>query len=103
MARMYEGDEWDLNEVWYTGEGGNFFIQSTQEKRDQSLTKGNAALYNNMQAKVPVRVFKSLGKRYFVFDGLWDVLEMKWVSTTFDPYGFYSCISSRIQGSMLGQ
>lgn len=80
MAGLYEGDGWDLHEVWYTGEGGNFMLQSKRERVDQSLTKGNAALYNNMQLRIPVRVFKSIGNKRIVFDGLWDVKEMKWVS-----------------------
>ncbi|GMH34429.1 hypothetical protein BSKO_02263 [Bryopsis sp. KO-2023] len=78
MSSQYEYDENGFFEAWYTGEGGNFTVfGKKKEKRNQALTRGNEALCNSMRLNLPVRVIKKMALRHYVYDGLWDVIDIQ--------------------------
>ena len=61
------------------GQGGNNYLHDKKQVSAQQLQGPNAALANNIDLKLPVRVIvkvpdrSSWSKNSFIFDGLWDV------------------------------
>lgn len=71
--------------LWYTGEGKNDLNSSRRQQGNQSWTGGNLALLNSYKLSLPVRLARYIGQdrvesysgRKFVYDGLYDVKEVK--------------------------
>ncbi|XP_068643019.1 histone-lysine N-methyltransferase, H3 lysine-9 specific SUVH4-like [Aristolochia californica] len=83
ISGQYEDDLDNLEEVIYTGVGGNNFMRSDHQNLVQKLTGGNLALKNSMEQQIPVRVTRGhvsksnlsyVGKLY-TYDGLYRVVE----------------------------
>lgn len=76
MSKQYIGDGDDPFNLYYTGQGGNFFVHSVGEKTNQQPNRGNKALFNSMKDCLPIRVVKKLCDKVFVYDGLWTILDV---------------------------
>ncbi|KAF2317419.1 hypothetical protein GH714_022066 [Hevea brasiliensis] len=82
MSGQYEDDVDCLNEVVYTGQGGNDLHGSKHQIKDQVMHRGNLALKNNMEQCVPVRVIRGykLGasrnrdRKVYMYCGLYKVV-----------------------------
>ncbi|KAG9448540.1 hypothetical protein H6P81_008505 [Aristolochia fimbriata] len=81
ISGEYEDDIDNLVEVIYTGEGGNNYVRSDHQHRDQTLTGGNLALKNSMTQQIPVRVTRghvsksNFNGKLYTYDGLYSVDE----------------------------
>jgi hypothetical protein len=74
----YRDDAWDVDAVWYTGEGGQGGHR--KQVRDQRLIRGNRALRNNIDKHIPIRVARRVkqGKDFsYRYEGLFDVVECR--------------------------
>jgi euchromatic histone-lysine N-methyltransferase len=97
----YEDDEDDGVALTYTGQGGNDLLGKKQQVKDQGWERGNAALRNNIAARVPVRVTRgnsdpeALYGKVFIYDGLYDVLEAA------ETVGVSGCVA-RARASEMG-
>jgi len=89
-----DDDEFNCDEFWYTGQGGNDFLGTNQQMEDQQLKTGNLALANSIQPRTEIRVFvktsedsmhQSLGictgkkGKQFVYTGLYNCVSKKCV------------------------
>ncbi|KAG9440355.1 hypothetical protein H6P81_020520 [Aristolochia fimbriata] len=86
MSGEYSDDIDNLEEVIYTGEGGNNFLRKDRQHCDQTLTRGNLALKNSMEQQIPVRVTRgnvstlsnpgaSNSRKVYTYDGLYRIAE----------------------------
>ncbi|KAF6169668.1 hypothetical protein GIB67_004060 [Kingdonia uniflora] len=79
MSGVYEDDVDNLDEVVYTGEGGNNLRGNKRQIGDQEMVRGNLALKNNIEQNVPVRVIRGHGckssyvGKVYTYDGLYKV------------------------------
>ncbi|KAI3840601.1 hypothetical protein MKX03_004613 [Papaver bracteatum] len=83
MSGQYEDDLDNSDDVIYTGQRGNDLLGNKSQVADQVMERGNLALKNNIEQKVPVRVIRGLkcpssysGKVY-TYDGLYHVGKFK--------------------------
>lgn len=96
MAGGYEDDADDKTDLVYTGQGGNNLLGNKRQNDDQKLERGNLALLNNAVYGVPVRVIKKNGEKGFIYDGLWDVLQMIKASWCFPNLNAGLCVSRKL-------
>ncbi|KAL5727037.1 [histone H3]-lysine(4) N-trimethyltransferase [Ranunculus cassubicifolius] len=75
MSGRYEDDKDDLEEIEYTGQGGNKGVSGTGEDCDQVMRGGNMALKQNCEQDKPVRVIRKHDKVYR-YDGLYNVTDV---------------------------
>ncbi|KAF5201487.1 Histone-lysine N-methyltransferase, H3 lysine-9 specific SUVH4 [Thalictrum thalictroides] len=79
ISGIYEDDLDNLEEVVYTGQGGNNLLGDKRQVSDQVMLRGNLALKNNMLQSVPVRVTRghacssSYTGKVYTYDGLYNV------------------------------
>ncbi|PIA32806.1 hypothetical protein AQUCO_04300022v1 [Aquilegia coerulea] len=79
ISGIYEDDLDNLEEVVYTGQGGNNLLGDKRQVSDQVMLRGNLALKNNMLQSVPVRVTRghacssSYTGKVYTYDGLYKV------------------------------
>ncbi|GAB2249710.1 hypothetical protein Droror1_Dr00013069 [Drosera rotundifolia] len=83
VSGQYEDDVDNLEELEYTGQGGNDLLGNKQQIKDQVLLRGNLALKNNMEQCVPVRVIRghkctsSYCGKIYTYDGLYKVVQFR--------------------------
>ncbi|XP_019078091.1 histone-lysine N-methyltransferase, H3 lysine-9 specific SUVH4 isoform X2 [Vitis vinifera] len=81
LSGNYEDNEDDMEEVVYSGEGGNDILGTKQQIRDQVMERGNLALKNSMEQLVPVRVIRghkfrdTYPRKVYTYDGLYMINE----------------------------
>jgi len=81
MSGGYEDDVDKLEEMIYTGQGGNNMKGNQRQYRDQRMEKSNLALKNSMECSTPVRVIRGhvdkqnkYGGKFYTYDGLYNVI-----------------------------
>lgn len=79
LSGQYEDVVDKLEEVVYTGQGGNDLLGNKRQIKDQVICHGNLALKNNMDQNLPVRVIRghkcaaSYTRKVYTYDGLFKV------------------------------
>ncbi|MCL7051067.1 hypothetical protein MKW94_025750, partial [Papaver nudicaule] len=103
LSGQYEDDLDNCDDVIYTGQGGNDLLGNKSQIADQVMKRGNLALKNNIEQKVPVRVIRGLkcpssycGKVY-TYDGLYHVVEY-WAEKGVSGYTIFKYRLKRIEG-----
>ncbi|ESQ41352.1 hypothetical protein EUTSA_v10012985mg [Eutrema salsugineum] len=103
MSGQYEDDLDNAEVVTYTGQGGNKLTGSKRQVKDQELVRGNLALKNNLEHKVPVRVTRghqcqtSYSKKVYTYDGLYQVIKY-WAEKGVSGFTVYKYQLKRLEG-----
>ncbi|RZC91601.1 hypothetical protein C5167_027665 [Papaver somniferum] len=103
LSGQYEDDLDNSDDVIYTGQGGNDLLGNKSQIADQVMKRGNLALKNNIDHKVPVRVIRGLkcpssycGKVY-TYDGLYNVVGY-WAEKGVSGYTIFKYRLKRLEG-----
>ncbi|KAG9439844.1 hypothetical protein H6P81_020009 [Aristolochia fimbriata] len=103
ISGQYEDDLDNLDEVVYTGEGGNNLLGNKSQMQDQDLTKGNLALKNSMEQNTPVRVTRGHASDYsyvgkvYTYDGLYKVVNY-WAEEGVSGFTVFKYKLRRLEG-----
>nr|XP_043625388.1 histone-lysine N-methyltransferase, H3 lysine-9 specific SUVH4-like isoform X2 [Erigeron canadensis] len=101
LSGQYEDDQDNLDDIVYTGEGGNDINGSKHQIKDQELLRGNMALKNSMEQSIPVRVIRGhTDDRHFklyTYDGLYKVSEY-WPAQGTSGFVVYKYRLKRLDG-----
>ncbi|XP_068654963.1 histone-lysine N-methyltransferase, H3 lysine-9 specific SUVH4-like [Aristolochia californica] len=105
ISGQYEDDLDNLDEVVYTGQGGNNLLGNKRQMQDQELTNGNLALKNSMEQQTPVRVtrghvsdYSYVGKVY-TYDGLYKVVNY-WAEKGVSGFTVFKYKFRRLEGQL---
>ncbi|KAF8118096.1 hypothetical protein N665_0006s0096 [Sinapis alba] len=103
MSGQYEDDLDNADVVTYTGQGGHNLTGNKRQIKDQELLRGNLALKNCFEDKVPVRVIRghdcksSYSKRVYTYDGLYEVVKF-WAEKGVSGFTVYKYQLKRMEG-----
>ncbi|GLT52438.1 hypothetical protein SLA2020_257850 [Shorea laevis] len=103
LSGKYEDDLDNMEEIVYTGQGGNDLLGKKHQVKDQVLLRGNLALKNSIEQSVPVRVIRGhkcrnspVGKVY-IYDGLYEVVNC-WAETGISGFNVFKFRMKRLVG-----
>ncbi|GLJ26396.1 hypothetical protein SUGI_0508910 [Cryptomeria japonica] len=110
----YEDDLDGGDMLIYTGQGGNNYCGDKRQTEDQKLERGNLALKNSIDLKIPVRVIRGIKQKHsgneghkeswknkvsvlYTYDGLYDV-EKYWSDRGASGYSVFKFLLRRQLG-----
>lgn len=103
LSGQYEDDLDNSEDVIYTGQGGNNLLGDKKQMQDQKMERGNLALKNSMEQKLPVRVIRghdsksSYVGRVYTYDGLYRVVNY-WAEKGVSGFTVYKFRLKRLDG-----
>lgn len=103
ISGMYEDDLDNAEDVVYTGQGGHNLTGNKRQIQDQKLERGNLALKNCWDQKVPVRVIRghdsrsSYTRKVYTYDGLYKV-DRYWAEKGISGFTVYKFRLRRVEG-----
>ncbi|KAL3636717.1 hypothetical protein CASFOL_019016 [Castilleja foliolosa] len=103
LSGQYEDDLDNLEDIVYTGQGGNNLLGNRRQFRDQKLERGNLGLKNCMEQSLPVRVVRghkcknSYVKKVYTYDGLYKVVQY-WSEEGVSGFTVYKFQLKRLEG-----
>ncbi|KAH7839111.1 hypothetical protein Vadar_033364 [Vaccinium darrowii] len=103
LSGQYEDDRDSLEDVVYTGQGGNNLQGDRRQVKNQEMSRGNLALKNNMEQSIPVRVVRGhkskhgYGGKIYTYDGLYKVVEV-WPEKGVSGFVVYKYRLTRLEG-----
>ncbi|KAI3847899.1 hypothetical protein MKX03_026138 [Papaver bracteatum] len=103
LSGQYEDDLDNSDDVIYTGQGGNDLLGNKSQIADQVMKRGNLALKNNIDQKIPVRVVRgqkcpsSYCGKVYTYDGLYNVVGY-WAEKGVSGYTIFKYRLKRLDG-----
>ncbi|KAJ4813760.1 hypothetical protein LUZ62_026326 [Rhynchospora pubera] len=103
LSGQYEDDLDNSDTITYTGQGGHDLLGNKKQISDQKLERGNLALKNNFETKVPVRVIRghkaqnSYTGKIYTYDGLYMVIDC-WPEEGLRKFIVYKYKLKRLEG-----
>ncbi|KAF3339001.1 histone-lysine N-methyltransferase, H3 lysine-9 specific SUVH4-like protein [Carex littledalei] len=103
LSGQYEDDLDNADTITYTGQGGHDLLGNKKQISDQKLERGNLALKNSIDNKVPVRVIRghkalnSYTGKIYTYDGLYMVTDY-WPEKGLQKFIVYKYKLKRLEG-----
>ncbi|KAK1279959.1 Histone-lysine N-methyltransferase, H3 lysine-9 specific SUVH4 [Acorus gramineus] len=103
LSGQYEDDMDNMDDVIYTGQGGNNLLGDKKQFKDQALLRGNLGLKNSMMHGTTVRVIRghksdnSYCGKVYTYDGLYKVVKY-WAEKGEQGFTVYKFRLKRLEG-----